>query len=229
MSILKITRAARRVSPTLAVVAVALLAGLPAHAESSPSPPALSAVALVTQMSQRMNGLNSYTARVHFDTDVHAFVDLHPALDASYYFKRPDKVELVFDSLPALGRQFQHLYASQGTPETWPQSYDISYATPAENDTSFFLTLVPKKQGNVDRIIVTVDRQTLSAVATQWRYRNGGLIMMSQQSRRVGGFVLPQTQTADFSLPSYKAHVVSTYSDYRINAAVPDSVFTDGG
>ncbi len=229
MNEMKMKRAFGQVAVAFLACAAAMTAWLPANANGSPAPSAPTAAALVAEMAQRTHGLNSYTARVHFDTDVHAFVDLHPALDASYYFKRPDKVELVFDSLPALGRQFQHLYASQGTPETWPQTYDIAYATPAEDGKSFFLQLVPKKQGNVDRIAVTVDRQTLTVVATQWRYRSGGVITMSQQSRRVGDFVLPQTQTADFSLPSYKAHVVSTYSDYRLNAVIPDSIFTDGG
>jgi hypothetical protein len=37
--------------------------------------------------------------------------------------------------------------------------------------------------------------------------------------------LLPRRQIGDFNLTQYKAHVVTDYGAYKLNIAIPDSVF----
>lgn len=176
-------------------------------------------------MAAQSASLRSYTARVKFDVQIHSFIDLRPTLHATYYFKKPDKAKLVFDSLPFGAEQFKNLNASLATPATWAAEYDVAFATQPASDGPWVLALVPKKEGNLERVLVTVDRSSYGVIKTEWKYRNGGTIRVAQRNERIGGYLLPRSQVADFALPSYSAHAVSSYDEYKINVDIPDSVF----
>ena len=174
---------------------------------------------LLAQMAAPNAALTSYEVPVHFDVDLHSFLDMHTALDGTAYFRQPDKSAVDFNTVPAVADAFKHLAGSLGTPATWEQTYDVTLVSADE------LELVPKKAGNVANIVVDVDPVTHGVVRERFAYTNGGSIDMHQSNGQVGGFLLPQTQTADFDLPNYKAHVVSTYGAYKLNVPIPDSVF----
>ncbi len=182
-------------------------------------------LAVVAKASALNGGLQSFTTRIAFDIDLHAFLEIHPTLHATYYFKRPDKAELDFDTIPAMAQQFQHIYASLATPDTWPQLYTISFAKRPVSGEPYQLKLVPKKSGNLDHVLVSIDPVNYTIPRSEWRYKNGSWIVMQQTMGQVGGYLLPQGQIGDFNLPGYKAHVIATYSEYRLNVAIPDSVF----
>lgn len=187
---------------------------------------ALQALDVVQRAAEQNAGLQSYTARATFDVDLHAFVTIHPTLHATYYYKHPDKAEVVFDTMPVLAEQFQHLYAALATADKWPTVYNIRFSAAPAPGKPYELTMTPKKEGNVDRVLVTIDPQTFAITRMEWRYENGSWIDMQQTNGKVGNFVLPVGQVGDFNLPSYKAHAVASYSEYHINVPIPDSVFT---
>jgi hypothetical protein len=181
------------------------------------------ALVLVTDLLAHMAapdaGLTSYEVPVHFDVDLHSFLSLHTGLDGKAYFKRPDKSAVNFDTVPMLADAFKHLAGSLGTPETWPQTYDITLNSDTE------LKLVPKKAGNVSAVVVDVDSSDYGIVRERWRYKDGGSIDVRQTNALVGGFLLPRKATGDFNLTQYQAHVVTDYGAYKLNIAIPDSVF----
>ena len=207
--------------PTVLAAGLAALVLMP----SAATPDSLPALGVVAKAGAVNGALQTYTARIAFDIDLHAFLEIHPTLHATYYFKRPDKAKLDFDTIPAMAQQFQHIYASLATPDTWPQLYNVSFAKTPVAGQPYLLKLVPKKDGNVDRVFVTIDSTSYGIERSEWRYKNGSWIIMQQTLGAVSGFLLPQGQIGDFSLPSYKAHVIATYSDYRLNVPIPDSVF----
>jgi hypothetical protein len=174
---------------------------------------------LLARMAVPNAALNSYQVPVHFDVDLHSFLEMHTGLDGTAYFERPDKSAVDFDTVPMLADAFKHLAGTLGTPETWPQTYDITLSSATE------LRLVPKLTGNVAEVVVDVDPADYGIVRERWRYKDGGAIDVHQANAIVDGFLLPRKQTADFALPQYKAHVVSDYGAYKLNVAIPDSVF----
>src|ERR1700680_165520 len=105
------------------------------------------AVVLLTDLLAKMAapnvGLTSYEMPVHFDVDLHSMLSLHTGLDGTAYFKRPDKSAVNFDTVPILADAFKHLAGTLGTPETWPQTYDITLNSDTE------LKPVRRKSGDV--------------------------------------------------------------------------------
>jgi hypothetical protein len=174
---------------------------------------------LLTQMAAPNAALTSYEVPVHFDVDLHSFLEMHTALDGTAYFRQPDKSAVDFNTVPLVADAFKHLAGTLGTPATWDQTYDVTLVSPNE------LQLVPKVSGNVAKVVVDVDPTTFGITRERFNYKNGGSIDIHQSNAQVGGFLLARTQTADFDLPNYKAHVVSTYGAYKLNVAIPDSVF----
>jgi len=209
----------KRVEIWSALIMLSVIAAAPAHQQ------ALQPAEVVQRVAAQNTSLQSYSARIAFDINLHAFVAIHPTLHATYYFKRPDKAELDFDTVPALAQQFEHLYASLASPDTWPAIYNIRFSHPPLAGKPYELTMVPKKTGNVDRVLVSIDPRNAAIVRMEWRYKNGSWIVLQQTNGKIGNYVLPQGQIGDFNLPAYKAHIVATYSDYRINIPIPDSVF----
>ena len=174
---------------------------------------------LLTQMAAPNAALTSYEVPVHFDVDLHSFLEMHTALDGTAYFRQPDKSAVDFNTVPLVADAFKHLAGTLGTPATWDQTYDVTLESPDE------LQLVPKVSGNVAKVLVDVDPSTFGITRERFTYKNGGSIDVHQVNAQVDTFLLPRTQTADFDLPNYKAHVVSTYGAYKLNVAIPDSVF----
>jgi hypothetical protein len=70
-----------------------------------------------------------------------------------------------------------------------------------------------------------VDPSDFGIVRERWLYKDGGSIDVRETNATVGGFLLPRKQIGDFNLTQYKAHVVTDYGAYKLNIAIPDSVF----
>ena len=201
------------------LLASVLLGAVPALAHAQ----ANSADALVKRMAQVNSGLQSYTATAHVDIALHTFPYLSPGLDGNYYYKAPDKQALVFNTVPVIAQQFQKVYPRLDPPATWPSLYNVSVVGGDANVTT--LRLVPKRHGRVEHLDVRVENATALASSFTWTYDDGGSVSFDQQYAHVQGDYLIKSQTGKVDLPSYKADVTSTFSNFKVNVPVPDSVF----
>ena len=207
-----------RLRPTLLLATLLLgaLAG-PAHAQAN------AADALLKRMAQVNPGLQSYTATAHVDIALHTFPYLSPGLDVNYYYNAPDKQALVFNTVPVIAQQFQKVYPRLDPPATWPSLYNFSVIGGDANAT--MLRLVPKRHGRVEHLDVKVENATALPSSFTWTYDDGGSVSFDQQYVHVQGDYLIKLQTGKVDLPSYKADVTSTFSNFKVNVPVPDSVF----
>jgi hypothetical protein len=179
---------------------------------------------VLARMTALNASLHSYTARVHFYIKLHSFITLPIRLSATYYFKRPDKALIVFDSVPKSAQTFKHFYATRGTSESWPKLYGVAVLGGAPAGT-YLLGLTPKTESSLGHAVIAVDRHTYAEVHEDWFYRDGSTIKVDTQNGKVGGYLLPVRQEGDFDFPSYKAHVVADFESYTPNVDIPDSVF----
>jgi outer membrane lipoprotein-sorting protein len=187
--------------------------------------PALVAAApssLVQRMAAVNPNLQSYTATLHVVIALHT-LPLSPTLDGNYYFKRPDKQAVVFDSVPMLAQQFQKIYPKVDPPDTWQTLYDIS--TLSSNGGTTTLRLTPKRSGRVTHLDVIVDDASAMPSSFIWTYVDGGTVSFDQAYARVGGNYLVRSQSGKVNLPSYSADVTTTFSNFQLNVPVPDTVF----
>lgn len=202
--------------------ACALLAGATRTAGAQTPTPAAD---LLARMSAQNSGVQSYTATIHADIAMHTFPYLSPKLEGTYYHKEPSKNKIVFTSgLPFLAKQFSKVYPEVESPSRWNDVYVVSSEGDATGYTTF--KLVPRKHGRIDHIDAKVNDQTAEVVSMRWNYNDGGYATLDQTYTPVQGHLLVTQQTGHFEVPHYNADLTSTFSDFKINAPIPDSVFT---
>ncbi len=211
-----------------ALAAVALiLAARPTLAAGSPASPSFDAAnnALFRRMVALNGDVQSYKADVHLDVALKTFPYISPSLDGNVYYKRPDKQAVVFDTVPALASQFKKVYPRIDPPSRWIAIYDVAILGDANGVTSF--RLIPKRNGRVEHLDVKVDGATATVRSYTWTYKDGGFVTFDQTYKTQNGDYLVDKQNGHVDLPSYKADVVSNFSNYKLNVAVEDSVFVE--
>lgn len=179
---------------------------------------------LLVRMAAVNAGLRSFTATMHADVSLRTFPFLGAQLVGTYYFKEPDKTKIVFTSgLPAIAQQFDKLYAHIESPARWSAVYAITTLSDDGATTTF--KLVPRKDGNVDRIDARVDDKSATVTSMRWSYKNGGFAEMTNRYREIGGNLLVSSQTGHVEEPGYVADITSTIDGYHVNVPIADSTF----
>lgn len=213
----------KRIAQKLAAAAIlcALIASAGAVARAQLSPSTLDLIQRAAAVSQ---SVKSYTASVHADIAMHTFPYLSPSLDGTYYHKEPSHNKIVFTSgLPFIAKQFSKVYPEVESPSRWSEIYYISPENDADGYTT--LKLVPKKHGRIDHIDAKIEDKSAQIVSLRWNYNDGGYATLDQTYGEVEGHALVTEQTGHFEVPHYTADLKSTFSNFKINADIPDSVF----
>lgn len=174
------------------------------------------------------DNVRSYTASVHADIAMHSFPFLSPSLDGTYYHKEPSKNKIVFTSgLPFIAKQFSKVYPEVESPANWMKKYYVSMEAQDAQYTT--LKLVPRKHGRIDHIDAKIDNATADLVQLRWDYNDGGYATLNQTYSVVDGHRLVTAQSGHFEVPHYNADLKSTFTAFKINASIPDSVFANNG
>ena len=222
-----VTERPRTLARLLAASFAAFLAfaGLPAGAAADhPTDPA----AILARVEERNPSLTTYQGRTHVDLRMTSFPFIRQHLDGTTYFKRPSNYEVVFDRVPALAKGFDKMFADVGDPASWQKRFVITYE--GEHDYNgrkdIQLRLVQRVRGMIDHETVLVDPNTWAVDSIRYDYYNGGHITMTQTFRDVAGYSMLAEQDAEIAIPYAKAVAHGTYSEYKTNVAVDDSVFT---
>ncbi|HEY8312754.1 MAG TPA: hypothetical protein VIG51_01155 [Candidatus Baltobacteraceae bacterium] len=205
----------------LAVIALAGLLFSSAGASSNSD-------ALLQKMSRLNPHLKSYTARIHADLTLHAFLSLSPSLDGMYYHKDPDKDKLVFTSgVPTIAKQFSKVYPHIDSPSNWNTVYVVSTEGDASGSTTF--KLVPRRHGRIDHIEVKVDDALGTISQMRWTYNDGGYALLDQTYSRINGNYVVTEQSGHVDTPHYTADMKSTFSNFKLNVPISDAVFKEDG
>jgi outer membrane lipoprotein-sorting protein len=211
-----------RRSICLSLAAVAALGTAPSLADTGAT--ATTDSDLYARMQRVNTNLTSFQADVTVAISTHGPPFISPTLQGKMYYKRPDKNAVVFDTVPFIAQQAKHVVAQIEPPAEWPQVYTV---TPTGDDgTTSTFRLVRKKNGRIDHVDVQVDDATATVSAMTYYYNdNGGTIAFHQSYDKVGDDYVLKEQTGKVDIPHYNADVTSTFSNYRLNVSVPDTVF----
>ncbi len=170
------------------------------------------------------NNLRSYTANVRADVAMHSFPYLSPTLTGIYYHKEPSKDKIVFTGgVPFIAQQFSNVYPHVESPSHWNEVYVISQS---DDGTYTSLKLTPRSAGRIDHVDAKIADKTGELVQLRWNYVGGGYATLNQSYGKIGGYTLVTHQSGHFEDPNYNADVTSTYSNFKLNAQIPDSVFS---
>jgi hypothetical protein len=180
---------------------------------------------LVDRAGALADDVKSYTATVHADVALHTFPYLSPSLDGTFYHKVPNKNKVIFTSgLPFIAKQFSKVYPEVPSPSQWRDLYIIS--TESDDGAATTFKLVPKKHSRIDHIDAKVDDKTAEVVSMRWNYNDGGYAMLNQVYGDVEGHRLVVARDGKFDTPHYNADMKSTFSGFKVNVSIPDSVFS---
>jgi hypothetical protein len=214
-----------------AAATVAFLLALPA-AVAQPAKAATAETTdpdvILARVMERNPNLSSYQSRLHVDLRLISFPFIGQHLEGSTYFKRPANYEVVFDHVPSYARGFEKLYSDVGDPANWERRFVIAYEGQQafENRTDIVLHMVQRVRGMIDHETVMIDPAAWTIDQIRYDYYNGGVITMTQHFSIVDGYTMLCAQTADIHIPHIRAVANGTYTDYRTNVAISDSVFT---
>jgi hypothetical protein len=180
---------------------------------------------LVGRAGALADDVKSYTASVHADVALHTFPYLSPSLDGTYYHKVPNKNKVIFTSgLPFIAKQFSKVYPEVPSPSQWRDLYDVS--TEGDDGTATTFKLVPKKHSRIDHIDAKVDDKSAEVLSMRWNYNDGGYALLNQTYGDVDGHRLVIARDGKFDTPHYNADMKSTFSGFKVNVNIPDTVFT---
>jgi hypothetical protein len=193
------------------------------------SPPLPSVSDVLSGMEKQTAGLETYDVPLTIHLAVKKVITIPFTLSGDRYFAAPDKEALKLRSVPAVAKAFSNLYASLGTPVTWPQTYDLRVVSPDHStpQPAYELLGTYKHPSNVDHILLDVDATTYDPIEVRWFYRNGATIVMTVQQETVGDFRLPAVENVDVRFPGYSGHATIDYGSYRVNLTLPPGTFTN--
>lgn len=196
----------------------ATLPTLPAHAASPNSD-------LFARMQHVNEGLHSYEADVQVAIETHGPPYISPTLQGKAYYKQPDKTAVQFQSVPMFNDQLKKVVGQMEPPSGWQQLYVV--APTGDDGTTATFRLVRKKNGRIDHVDVKVDDKTATVTGMTYYYKDGGgSIAFTQTYDQVGGNFVVKQQSGKVDIPHYNADVTSTFSNYKVNVPVPDSIFS---
>lgn len=212
--------------PHLIRLGVALLSAL--LLAPAPTPAPMGADQILARMRANVQGLRSYRVPVRIDARVRHIVSISVPLKGTRYFEAPDREALRLDTVPAIAKPFQNVYASLGTPATWAKTYDITEVPPSSDagPDVYELRGVYKHPSNVDHVLLDVDARTFAPVLARWYYKNGATVVMHVQEAPYDGYRLPQHETVDVRFPQYTGSATVDYGTYAVNVPIDDGVFS---
>jgi hypothetical protein len=188
-------------------------------------PPLRADNGLLARMEALNPNLHSFQATMNAHIALTTFPFLAANIVATYYHKNPDMDRLVVHSgVPAMAQNFTNLIGHIEPPSQWERLYVI---TPGRDDgKNATFTLVPRAQGNISRIVASVDDATATVSSMRWEYVNGGSATMNLGYSRINGNTVVTSQNGAVQEPQYAGSVTATLSNYVMNPELPDSMFS---
>jgi len=172
---------------------------------------------------QRMLGVNkglqSYQA--HIDVTTRLLLGsftLHGTL-----YDRGDQSKVVFDNVPAIAKSTVENQPSIGAASGWSKQYAISVVSRTADATTYrLLPLAHERVRSIDAVV-----QNASGLVQRyvWSNSNGLTITSDQTYESVGGYQLVGS-TSTKTRGGVRADSQTTFTNYQLNVALPDSVFT---
>lgn len=183
---------------------------------------------VIANLVSRNTGLTTFQA--HIAIRLHTGIPfLNPALEGDTYYKRPDRYEVVFTKYPSWAKSFEALYSDIGDPAVWYKRfyYALNGTRTYKDHTDLVLRLTQRVRGEIDHEDVLVDPRRWVIDEMEYVYYRGGHITVEQTYRQESGYSVLDTQHAVIAMPPFpRARADATYSGYRLNVAIDDSVFT---
>jgi hypothetical protein len=189
----------------------------------------LTAEEVVTNLTARTAALLTYEA--HVDIRLHTGIPfLNPTFEGFTYFKKPDRHELVFTKAPSYAKSFEQLYGDISDPAVWDKKFFCTLDGEQQYNgaTDIALRLVERVRGSLDHEEILIDPRRWVIDEISYEYYSGGKITVDMVYHTESGFAMLAEEHAVIAMPPFPhARADAHYTQYKINVAIDDSVFTE--
>ena len=170
--------------------------------------------------------LESYRARVEFSVGLRSFPYVKKTVHGDTYFKRPDKMELIFEDLPAYAAHFKNVFVGLGSVRDWDTKFLITLANPPQGGQGGAeLILVPRKSSRLHDVHVLLDPQTSLPRRMIWHYNDGQIVLETTYVHIADHYVVA-SQHAEAHFPMFRGWAHSQVSQYAFNVPIDEAIFT---
>ena len=211
-----------------AAVALACGLALSAAADSTPTAPAAAQAPSLELLRHALDPnptLRSYTATATLETVLELVIPLHQRFTGKVYYLRPKRT-IIFDDLPPALSAFRTL--STNTPTFEQTLAEYSVAPNADDGVISTFVLTPKSSDSrVKTLTLTVDDRNGLLRRSRYEYVDGSSLGFDEEDGDVGGFQLPARDAIAARFPAYTLDGTLRLADYRPNAHVDPSVFSE--
>ena len=202
----------------MALTASVLLAASPIDSGWANSPAYL-------QMLRGNRDVRSSVADIEVQTHLTSFPPVTLTFHGHSYFRAPDKQNVVFDDLPRMLSGMVKDSPSLLPAAAWPNRYDVAVVDSSVTHVAAFHVTPRDANDPLESADVTVDDRTGLVSRFVFNNKNGSTVTTDQTYSQVGKYEFLTAQTGSARGPGYRAEVTTTFSNYRVNVRVPDSVF----
>jgi outer membrane lipoprotein-sorting protein len=218
-----VRRVRRRLISTLLTAVIFAALGLRAVAQ----PP--TAQDVISNLSMRNAMLSTFQA--HVNIRLHTGIPfLNPTFEGMTYFKKPDQHEVVFTKSPSYAKGFDQLYSDVSDPAVWDKKFicTLDGEQDYNGNKDVALRLVQRVRGSLDHESVLVDTRHWVIDQIVYYYYSGGRIQVDKGYNYEDGFAVLSDEHAQIAMPPFPhARADAHYTQYKINVAIDDSVFTE--
>lgn len=152
------------------------------------------------------------------------FIPYRPSLTGRYYHKRPDKHKLDLQNAPSYLKKYPSVFGFN-LPDLKRYTAIRVQETDLKGVPVYKVMLVPKvKTSDITAIDVYLNRSDFSVPKYDTFYTKGHLFV-NIEFKRQDGYLLYDRMNAEFEFPSITATANASYSNYRVNQNLSDSLF----
>ena len=181
---------------------------------------------VIAEMQKQNESINDFV--VTMNINFYAYLMYFP-IRSRLYFKRPDKVKIVFLNMPEFLRGYEKQFKAIVPTETLKKKYRckvVGKETIGEK-THYVLKMTPLEEGNLKQVHMWVHSEIFIPSRMFLTYKDKSTIEVENEFVSSDGVYVIKKQKIDFNLTSLSAKSIVTYSDYRVNKGIPDSFFQE--
>lgn len=181
---------------------------------------------VIAQMQKKNELINDFT--VNLDINFYAYLMYFP-VKAKLYFKRPDRVRMVFLNIPDFLRGCEKEFKAIIPSETMRKKYrcKVLAKETTEGKVHYVMKMSPLEEGNLKQVLMWVHSVDLIPEKMFLTYRDGSTIEVENEFISFEGIKIVKKQKISFKLRQLHARSINVYSNYSINKGIPDSIFED--
>ncbi len=218
----RLSRTSFGAGPLAALVAVGSVFLL---AQAAPTDDAFTRDPAYKKMVAMNRDVRSSIADIEVHTKVKSFPPMSLTFRGHSYFKAPDRQRVVFDNVPGMIEGMVKDSPSIAPAALWPQHYHVTVEKLGGGLRTFHLTALSAADP-ISAANVTADAKSGLMSRVSFVGRNGSTVSNDLTYMPLGKHMVVATQSGSAAGKGYKADVTTTFSNYRLNAAVDDAVFT---